>query len=189
MADRSDWIIGGFQFGTEKDAALARDELRRIENIEKKLDYSNLQMIDAVYKKAVEKHTFKTPVGYDFLKKLWNALVDDLPDGQEPAPIPVSGVFNLRESTNPAVERVVASRKKPKQKPSKEVISKRVSILANILLLGMVVAMFVISFTGSSPTVLNYEHALQNRYSQWEQELSEREAAIREKEKELLIAE
>jgi hypothetical protein len=49
--------------------------------------------------------------------------------------------------------------------------------------------MFYISFTSSNPNVLNYERAVQNKYSQWEQELSDREAVIRDKEKELLINE
>ena len=46
--------------------------------------------------------------------------------------------------------------------------------------------MVVVSTIGSAPTVFNYENILQNRYAQWEQQLSEREQVIREKEKELL---
>ena len=52
-----------------------------------------------------------------------------------------------------------------------------------------VIIMFVISTTGSRPTILNYERVLQNRYAEWEQQLSDREQVIREKERELLIAE
>ena len=51
------------------------------------------------------------------------------------------------------------------------------------------IVMFVIATTGSNPTVINYEKALQDRYAEWEQQLSDRERAIREKEKELLLAE
>ena len=39
MADKTDWIVDGFQFGTEKDAELARNEQQRIERLEEKLDY------------------------------------------------------------------------------------------------------------------------------------------------------
>ncbi len=53
----------------------------------------------------------------------------------------------------------------------------------------MVIVMFVIATTGSNPTIVNYERTLQNRYAEWEQQLSDREQVIREKEKELLIAE
>lgn len=70
-----------------------------------------------------------------------------------------------------------------------EFFSRKTSILINIGLLALVIVMFVISTTSSNPTVLNYESVLQNRYSEWEQQLSDREQVIREKERELLIAE
>ena len=38
-----------------------------------------------------------------------------------------------------------------------------------------------------NPNILNYEQNLINKYAQWEQELSERESIIREKERELNI--
>lgn len=197
MAEKADWTVGGFQFGTEKDAALAKGEQIRIEHIETKLDYNNMEMVNAVYKKAIDNRVFKTPVGYVFLRRLQEILkehvqkepaldetVEEIPD------IPIFGVYSLRESTNSVVERVKASKKKPEKKaPPKEFFSRRTSIIVNIALLALIVVMFAISFTGTSPTVLNYEATIQNKYSHWEQELSEREAVIREKEKELLISE
>ena len=47
--------------------------------------------------------------------------------------------------------------------------------------------MFVITLTGNNPTILNYEQKLQNKYAGWEQELTERENAVREKERELSL--
>ena len=44
-------------------------------------------------------------------------------------------------------------------------------------------------YTGSRPTILNYEKALQNRYASWEQELNDRENAVREKERQLMLDE
>ena len=46
--------------------------------------------------------------------------------------------------------------------------------------------MFVITIKSDNPNILNYETALQNRYSAWEQELNDREKAIKEKELELI---
>lgn len=191
MADKSDWSVEGFQFGTEKDATLAKGELLRIQNIESKLDYNNYQMVQAVYHKAIENRVFKTPVGYVFLKKLQKSLSESASFAEDIPDIPVSGVYSLRESANPTVERVKASQKKPKkkEKPPGEFFSRKTSILVNVALLLLVVIMFLISFTSANPNVLNYEQNIQNRYSRWEQELSDREAVIREKEKELLISE
>lgn len=189
MADKADWVVEGFQFATEQDASLAKSEQLRIERLEGKLDYDNPQMVYAVYKKAIENRVFKTPVGYDFLKKLQELLKESPMMTESIADIPVYGVYSLRESTNPTVEKIKASTKKKKEKPKQEIFNKRTLIIINIGLVILVILMFFISTTGSNPTVLNYERALQNRYSEWDKELSEREQNIREKEKELLLDE
>jgi len=190
MADKADWVVDGFQFGTQQDAELAQNEQFRIERLEEKLDYQNYEMVSAVYKKALHNRVFKTPVGYDFLKRLQRILQDNpLPD-EEIDNIPVYGVYSMRESANQTVERIQASRKPvKKEKPKQEFFSRKTSILINIGLLALVIVMFAIAATGSEPTVLNYERVLQNRYAEWEQQLSDREQVIREKERELLIAE
>lgn len=189
MADKTDWVIEGFQFGTDNDAQLAKGEQIRIRNLETKLDYKNTNMVYAVYKKAIENRVFKTPVGYEFLKKLQRCLAEAPDFHEEIQDIPVQGVYSFRESTAPAVERVKASSQKKKQVPkSKDYISKRILIYINIVLAALVVLMFVIAFKGSTnPTVLNYERVIKNRYAYWEKQLNEREQVIREKERELMI--
>ena len=57
----------------------------------------------------------------------------------------------------------------------------------NIALIAAVIAMFVITLKSDQPNILNYETALINRYSEWEEELSVRENALREKERELKL--
>ncbi len=187
MADKSEWVVDGFQFGTQQDAELAKNEKVRIERLEEKLDYENNEMVHAVYKKAVNNRVFRTPVGYDFLKRLQRILHDKTQE--DVANIPVYGVYSMRESANPTIERIQASRKPVKEKPKQEFFSRKTSIIVNIGLLVLVIVMFVMATTGSNPTVINYEKALQDRYAEWEQQLSDRERAIREKEKELLLAE
>ena len=195
MADKTDWVVDGFQFATEQDAELAKNEVIRIQRLEAKLDYNNIEMINAVYKKALDNRVFKTPVGYVFLKKLQIILRKMQADGEKAEDIPVQGVYSLRDSTAPVLERIRISNEKPKPRTGKSLpeaelekktIALRASMLINAALLIMVLLMFWISTTGSNPTILNYKHALQNKYSQWEQELSERENAVREKERELL---
>ena len=61
------------------------------------------------------------------------------------------------------------------------------SVMLNVVLVIAVIAMFVITLTSDQPNVLNYERALTNRYASWEQELTEREQAVREKERELKL--
>jgi len=63
------------------------------------------------------------------------------------------------------------------------------SIILNVVLVLAVGFMFYIAYTSEHPNVLNYKRNLVNKYAQWEQELSEREKEIREKERNLMIDE
>ena len=187
MADKTDWIVEGFQFGTEQDANLAKNEKLRVERLEERLDYQSPEMVYAVYKKAVENRVFKTPVGYEFLKKLQRILKENPDFEYEVEEIPIQGVYSLSESANQTVERIKASQKKPK--PAKKTVGLRASLFINVVLMLLIALMFYISMTSTNPTALNYERAVQNKYAEWERELSERESAVREKERELLLEE
>ena len=177
MADKTDWIVEGFQFGTEQDANLAKNEKLRVERLEERLDYQSLEMVYAVYKKAVENRVFKTLAGYEFLKKLQRILKENPDFEYEVEEIPIQGVYSLRESANPTVERIKASQKKPK--PAKKTVGLRASLFINVVLMLLIALMFYISMTSTNPTALNYERAVQNKYAEWERELSERESAVR----------
>jgi hypothetical protein len=98
--------------------------------------------------------------------------------------IPVYTPFSgeLRDQTEPVKERILAAKEK-------EVEDKKsrftVSVVLNILLVIAVCAMFAISLNSENPNIVNYEKNITNKYASWEEELTEREQAVREKEKEL----
>lgn len=71
--------------------------------------------------------------------------------------------------------------KKKQEKASGQPRLMMYSVILNILLAMAVAAMFAIAVNGKSPNILNYEKAITNRYASWEQELTERENAVREK--------
>ncbi len=54
----------------------------------------------------------------------------------------------------------------------------RILLSVNIVLVIIIIAMFAISLTSGSTTILNYETKIINKYEEWEQELDEREAAL-----------
>lgn len=193
MTENKDWIVQGYQFSSQKDATQAKGELLKIQKLEEKMDYKKPQMVYMVYKKALENRIFKTPIGYEYLKKLRVMLVES---GQitEPIPeIPIYQMYNLRDSTNPIVEKIKTDpklkEKREKERKRKEFFPLKTSIFLNVLLAILVLVMLYIATTGSNPNVLNYERSIQDKYAAWEQELVEREAAIREKERELLLEE
>ena len=86
----------------------------------------------------------------------------------------------IREHSNPAKQRV-----QPAKKKKSNILP--ISIILNMALIAAVIAMFVITLNASQPNILNYEKNLVNQYSEWAQELTEREQAVREKEMELKI--
>ena len=58
-------------------------------------------------------------------------------------------------------------------------------IIVNVALVIIIAAMAVIMMTSSNPTIIDYENKLQDKYSGWEEELSSREAVIKEKENQI----
>ena len=51
----------------------------------------------------------------------------------------------------------------------------------------MIIAMFVIALESDHPNIINYRREVVNEYSEWEQELTEREQAVRAAEREVGI--
>ena len=99
MADKEEWIVDGYQFGSAKDATQAKAELLKIQKLEDKMDYRNPHMVYMVYHKAIENRIFKTPIGYEYLRKLQKHLKEN-PLIREPVQdVPVNNVYSLRDST------------------------------------------------------------------------------------------
>ena len=187
IQDMGRYKAEGYSFYTEKDAALAENERRKIEYLEARLDYNQPESILRIYKKAIDDRVFKSPVGLLFLKNLQMYLLNQPEINHEDVdviPLYVSFEGEFREVPNPARDRVKPEEPKPKKKS----VALPVSIILNIGLAAAVVAMFAVALNADQPNILNYEKAIQNKYATWEQELTEREQVVREKELELQIA-
>lgn len=180
--------IEGYIFYTEKDARLAELERKKIEYLKEKMDYSKPDSILKVYDKAVSERVFKTPIGVEFLREMQDFLTKcpEIPN-QDIQPIPLFAIYDneMREHPAPARNRVKPSEKPAKKNSKGQVLG--ISIVLNIVLAIAVAAMFYITINSDQPNILNYEKAITNRYASWEQELTEREKAVREKERELNI--
>lgn len=79
-----------------------------------------------------------------------------------------------------------------KQRRAEEAMRKkksslRISMAVNFFLLLVAVGMIIIALMDDNPNIINYENQILDKYSQWEMELEDREAQIKEKEKELNI--
>lgn len=184
MEKRSGWEVGGFRFGSDKDAELAKNEQEKISWMEKRVQYEHPESVLSVYNKAIENRIFQTPVGFQYLQKLYSFLEENgLADQAESIPLHQVYSYDLNEKLK---DHTAKRRVQPSQYRSLRATLRK-SVLLNILLIFVVIAMFVITLTGKNPNILNYEQKLTDKYAGWEQELTEREAAIREKERELQI--
>lgn len=178
-------VVDGYAFSNKMDAELAETEGKKVEYLRKHLDQGNPDTILALYNKAVKERLFKTPVGTDFLKELQVYLI-------ESADVPVSEVEPIPMFQNYSGEIAVYG-KNARQRianaptPKEKIPLLTLSIIFNIVLVAAVIAMYVITLKADQPNIINYETNLLNKYSYWEQELTDREAVIRETEKKLGI--
>ena len=136
----------------------------------------------AIYRAALDKKMFRTPVGYSYMHELQKRMLSMGVRPEELSPVPLYQVFN-NKLEDEKVPRVVRVKKKPEPLKRKNAML----TLVNVILVILIIIMFAISMSGNRPTVLNYRRTLENEYSSWKQELDEREAVIREKERELDI--
>lgn len=195
--------VGGFSFENKDEAEQAKKEIEGIRYIKTKTDMNDPEVILQVYNKMIGQKLFETAVGYSYLKDLQEYLTT-IPfiKNEDILPIPVTHP-RLEESLKKQKreiaqkERVRAVRARQHEKKLAKIDRKaletesygklRISLCVNIILVVCVVAMFAMALTSDSPTIVDYQSKLLNRYASWEQELTEREKAVSEKEQELGI--
>ena len=181
--------VGGYLFFTERDAILARAEEQKVEYLESRIDYSEPESIHYVYEQTIRERVFKTPVGFRYLEKLRDYLLSQSevdPAAVSDIPLYITFDGGLREHASPARERVAPSKKKDRDKEKDRFT---LSVILNVMLVFAIISMFYISFVSEQPNIINYERALTDKYASWQQELTEREEIIRQKEVELKISE
>ncbi|MCQ2523510.1 MAG: hypothetical protein MJ123_04155 [Lachnospiraceae bacterium] len=177
--------VGGYIFASEEDADAAENEIKKIAYIESHTDLTNVSVIKKVYEKALETRAFTTPIGLEYMHNLWTILKDSGIPEDELKPIPLYSTFHRMVFNNdaPAKRRMTRAEKKEQTLRVKYRNAVLVAFIFGILSF----AMLAITLNGTTPNILNYKNAITNQYSAWEQDLTERERVIREKERELEI--
>lgn len=183
------YVVEGFAFYSEAEAEQAKKEYEGIKYIKEKADMSKPDVMLQIYNKMIKEKMFVTSVGYAFLYDLQEYLRTN-PGIKDEDILPIRIVHpsvqeSLREEKQKHQEQLRAIKQKSDKKTmtDSEVMKKyKILLVMNLVLMISVVFMFIISATSGHPTILNYEKKIINRYSAWEQELTEREAALREAE-------
>lgn len=199
MAKRNEteWIeMAGFLFRDEEEAKQAKKERDGIKFVRSRIDMKQPEKVLQTYKKLIEQGYFQTVVGYCYLKELQEYLVTLPSIASEDIPsIPVKSrdveemIRKERAKGREQQKQLETKIKniKKEQKTRGRDSKMKFSLVFNVILLLCVLGMFLVSMTSEHPTIINYESRILDRYSEWDQELSEREQAVKEKEFELGI--
>lgn len=182
--NRENLIFGGYEFLSENDAQKAAMDHSKIKLLESRVKASRPNDIKAVYEKAIENKIFKTPIGWEYLADLRKKLLDNGFTDADLTPIPL----NIPMTRHSALEGLAVKQRIVHESPSDKLQFKRLfPIILNVVLALLVILMFVVAATSDSDNILNYKRNITNRYAGWEQELTEREKAVRQAEKRLGI--
>lgn len=178
--------VDGFLFSDEDSYQAAQKEAKAVEYLKKQMSGKDGKSILKIYNQLLEQNIFHTQVGYTFLHDINIAL-------HRQTKIADSVISPIK--VDPIVKKEVApAPEKQEEKPPKVIVktigggsakqNKYLKIVVAVLVL-VIVGMFAITLTSQTPTILDYETKLQNKYAAWEQQLTEREALIKQKEAQL----
>ena len=177
--------VNGFLFSTTEETNAAKKEAKAVVYLEERLKGRSPEEAKSMYSQILDQGLFHTVVGYSFLKELQDSLraggIGDLPPISVDKSTVVTKTFDVRpdagSSPNPRLEQKLKNTRM--QLKSMRAVA--------IVCMVMVVAMFAITLTSKSPTIINYESKILDKYASWEQELSQREADLAARESELGI--
>lgn len=198
--------LDGYVFLDAADYEQAKREWDTICNLENKMNLGDPKVALNLYNQAVSKHSFKTPVGYAFLKRLRDTIIScGLVNEADLNMIPVvsrnddatkkrSTSIRKGKQNATVVERKNVYSSKDNEKIfkmyEKEKKNRIVLSIAVVALVGIIIAMFVLTM-GSRYSYItyftDYENDIRenviNEYEEWEMELEEREKELDNKTK------
>ena len=172
------YIVNEYQFELREEYETALQEKKGVEYLDAQLDYKDEQKVLRTYNELIKKKIFYTPVGLDYLSHLRRVLINSGEiDADKLTPLYVpSG----KKKDSAKVEKYISNKYKEtvgsmnKDLRRTKLLNKNM-ILVNIVLLVIIIAMFIISYTADSPNILNYERELQDKYAGWAEDLKEKE--------------
>ncbi|MBO4374129.1 MAG: hypothetical protein J5829_03385 [Lachnospiraceae bacterium] len=185
-ANASQLIVQGVRYASIHDAAAAREELKKIMYIKSRMNYNNPEEVLAIYNKMIENKLFVTPTGHEFLFEI-RSFLTQAPgmDRDRIYTINTDSLFTQRARNEarasmrpPAAPNVKAELKRMRN-------GYRISVIVNIFLVAVIIALFAIALNSDNPNILNYRTVIENQYAEWEESLQERENLLREKEKQM----
>lgn len=184
-------IVEGFIFENEEEYQLALKDAEMFDILWDKIKKSDRSVAIELYETLLSSDKVKTVVGMYNVKMLQNYLIQN---GyvSESEIIPIVGFVGRRVSTTDAMKSYEYSNRmkymvNQKVNDKLEKYKATVSTLkVVVLILAIVIAvMFVVQANGGTANYASAKEAVIDEYSEWEQDLNDREKEVKEKEEEL----
>lgn len=172
-------VVDGFVFPSYKEAQIALKEKKNIEVIKENTPLEDEDVCFELYSKLIERDMFKTVIGYHFLYELRQRLITEF--GYEEKSLKM--IIIPRKMEYDKANRISLLESKLERMT---VVQTRLKI-AIAAMAFMVVAMFVIAAVNPNAKYINAEHKVSDKYSAWQEELEQREQAVKDREAELNI--
>ena len=182
--------VGDYLFANTADANLARDELEKVNKLKEKLVKADDVLMYKVYNKCIESRTFKTPIGQDYMKEIKERLEKNETLG-DILPVPLYATYD--HDTKNTLEKYDKFMEQEKERNKNKTSASTIALYWCIGIIAMLIVvigvLFYITTTGDNVNILNYENALINKYSEWSDELTEKDAELRKKENKIRMME
>ena len=194
MVNEKKMILDGYKFSSKKEFERAMKEKEIIEYIVANTNMSDMKAVLKVYNKAIDKKSFQTVIGLEFVNNMRKRLIaSGTVLEKNLAYVPVTSPNNVIQKVS-AVSKDEAARNAEKYKKAyEEAITgkkiKNMAIAFLVVLLALLVTITVKSkysvFTYFTDYKSNMENELIDKYEKWEQTLDDRQKALEKAEKEL----
>ena len=181
--EKGKFMVDGYEFAKKEEAQLAKDELNAIKYLSQKTNSKDPKQVYSLYNKIIERKLFSTHVGMNYLKNLQTFLYksDEIPNDKiQPIPInaETQGEINIRRERSEFKSEL----RDMSVKVAKYKNNFTRFMIINVVLIIIIIAMFVILNTSSNPNIINYEVNIQNKYSQWQEQLQSQEESLNARE-------
>lgn len=168
--------IDGFRFFDKEEYNNALKDKETIEYINKRFDFSNTKSVLNLYYKMVQENTFKTVIGYAYLKRLYDALVKIPGINKESIPVIM---MTEREKPIRSNKHNDKTYEKIIDRLTGKINTYKIVVFFCIII---IVAMFFITINNDSLNYNNAYNAVVDQYEEWEKELELREKELDERE-------
>lgn len=189
------YVVDEFSFSNRNDYNRAMKEKEAISYLMANTDMTDMKAVLKVYNRAVEKKSFQTVVGLEFVKSIRQKLIaSGIVSEDTISIIPVSRIPSGQSSSDVSdKEDAMEEIQKYKLAYENVVAGRTIRNMIIVFLIIIIAAMAVITCNRKYSVFTfftNYEQEIENelidKYEGWENEINEREKKLEEREKAFL---